>query len=58
MAHECDECGQECYCDGDDTGGLPMPRDCRHYLYCSGEITLEDESDDGLEAEYRHRENQ
>lgn len=23
MAHECPECAQQCYCDGDDTGGLP-----------------------------------
>lgn len=30
MSHECDSCGQECYCDGDDTGGLPQPTDCPH----------------------------
>ena len=30
MAHECPYCGQECYCDCDDTGGLPQPADCPH----------------------------
>ena len=30
MSHECDECGQECYCDGEDTGGMPQPLDCPH----------------------------
>ena len=30
MAHECEFCGQYCYCDGDDTGGLPQPVDCPH----------------------------
>jgi hypothetical protein len=32
MAHECIFCGQECYCDCDDTGGLPQPDDCPHLL--------------------------
>lgn len=29
MAHECPECGQQCYCDGEDHG-QPAPEDCRH----------------------------
>jgi hypothetical protein len=33
MAHECQDCGQECYCDMDDCGGLPMPSDCPH-IFC------------------------
>jgi len=32
MAHECWECGQQCYCDGDDTGGMPVPDDCLCWL--------------------------
>jgi hypothetical protein len=30
MAHECEYCGQVCYCDFDDTGGLSQPDDCPH----------------------------
>ena len=30
MAHECEQCGQQCYCDQDDMGGLPQPNSCRH----------------------------
>lgn len=30
MAHECEICGQQCYCDIDDCGGLPQPDDCPH----------------------------
>jgi len=33
MAHECEICGQECYCDMDDTGGMPQPGDCIHYAH-------------------------
>lgn len=29
MSHECEECGQWCFCDLDDTA-LPQPSDCRH----------------------------
>lgn len=29
MAHTCEECGMECYCDGDDMGGQPQPASCR-----------------------------
>jgi hypothetical protein len=32
MSHECPDCGMECYCDGDDTGGLPQPLDCPHRI--------------------------
>jgi hypothetical protein len=28
--HTCPFCGQECDCDLDDTGGLPVPDDCPH----------------------------
>jgi hypothetical protein len=30
MAHTCEYCGMECYCDQDDTGGLPQPNGCPH----------------------------
>lgn len=30
MAHECEYCGQQCYCDCDDCGGFPQPSNCRH----------------------------
>ena len=30
MSHECMFCGQECYCDCDDTGGLEQPNNCPH----------------------------
>lgn len=30
MAHECWECDEVCFCDIDDTWGLPQPKDCRH----------------------------
>lgn len=32
MAHECEVCGQECYCDMDDMGGMEQPNDCPHFL--------------------------
>lgn len=31
MAHECEDCGEECYCDCDDTGGLHQPKNCPHF---------------------------
>lgn len=31
MAHECEICWQECYCDQDDCGGMPQPDDCYHF---------------------------
>lgn len=40
MAHTCEECGMECYCDMDDCGGLEQPSDCRHFIekgYCSAD---------------------
>ena len=30
MAHACEVCGLECYCDMDDTGGFEQPDDCVH----------------------------
>jgi len=50
MAHECELCGQECYCDCDDCGGLPQPDDCLHFTQsgrCCGD-ELDDEFDDGV----------
>ncbi len=32
MAHECEICGQECYCDMEDHGDQPQPDDCVHIL--------------------------
>jgi hypothetical protein len=54
MAHECEDCGMECYCDMDDCGGLEQPNDCPHFTrkgYCSAsEIYDEDDFwDDGAE---------
>jgi hypothetical protein len=41
MSHECDECGQECYCDGEDTGGMPQPLSCPHIFKHSEEDELD-----------------
>jgi hypothetical protein len=40
MAHECELCGQQCYCDGEDHG-QPQPHDCTHL-----DGACEDEMDD------------
>jgi hypothetical protein len=40
MAHECPECGQECYCDLDDMGGMPVPYDCS--CSCKKEVVQPD----------------
>lgn len=46
MAHECAWCGQQCYCDCDDTGGLPQPDDCPHLNgECAADIELDGEDD-------------
>jgi hypothetical protein len=44
MAHECPYCGQQCYCDCDDTGGLAVPSDCPHL---NGECEADQEEYDG-----------
>lgn len=50
MAHKCEECGEQCYCDFDDTGGLEQPNDCPHFrmhakgLYMDGS-KMQDEDD-------------
>jgi len=31
MSHECKNCGQECYCDCEDTGGWQQPANCIHF---------------------------
>lgn len=33
MAHECEICGQECYCDMDDIGGCEQPISCVHFAH-------------------------
>lgn len=43
MAHECERCGQQCYCDMDDCGGLPQPSSCPHL---NGECDADDEWDE------------
>lgn len=52
MAHECEECGQQCYCDMDDCGGLEQPNDCPHFamhlkgLYMDGSRMEESDEDE------------
>lgn len=41
MMHTCPFCGEECDCDFDDTGGLPVPDDCPHV--CEDDDDYEDE---------------
>jgi len=48
MSHECPYCGQECYCDIDDTGGMPVPSDCPHL---NGECEMDWEPDDEVESD-------
>jgi len=45
MAHECEVCGQECYCDMDDMGGMDQPDDCPHFLKHDREDCENDGSD-------------
>jgi len=42
MAHECPFCGATCYCDGDDTFGLPVPDSCAHFQVCPEFVGEED----------------
>ena len=46
MAHECPECGQQCYCNGDiDDCCNNFEEDvmnCAHHLQCEQEIVEED----------------
>jgi len=44
MCHECPECGQMCYCDGDDTFMEAEAEHCIHYL-SDGCYIGEDEED-------------
>lgn len=46
MAHECEECGQQCYCDCDDMGGLPQPSDCQCLRSHWWDEQREDDEDD------------
>jgi hypothetical protein len=48
MAHECEECGQMCFCDGEDHG-MPQPNDCRHARACFEKDADEEEYDDECE---------
>jgi hypothetical protein len=51
MCHECEECGQWCYCDQDDTAFDHQPIDCRHLSGIPGECAVADgERDDDLEG--------
>jgi len=43
--HECEVCGQECYCDMDDMGGMDQPDDCPHFLKHDREDCENDGSD-------------
>ncbi len=42
MCHECPDCGQMCYCDGDDTY-MDYDDDC---LHCLGVVEEDDEQED------------
>lgn len=44
MSHECDTCGQVCYCDGEDTFFDYPPDDCLHCPF--GENDEGDDFDD------------
>lgn len=52
MAHECIDCGQQCYCDGEDHG-QPTPIDCNHCDLATLNINPDDYCDDcGVLWEY------
>ena len=51
MARECDFCGQWCYCDMDDIGGLPQPDDCPHLNGHCDSAEDDDELDELEESE-------
>lgn len=42
MAHECPDCGETCYCDGEDTFFDFAPSNCRHILRCCDESGFAD----------------
>jgi hypothetical protein len=50
MAHECPECGQTCYCNGDiDDCIIPSEEsemNCIHYKKCTKEDTRYEDDDD------------
>jgi hypothetical protein len=50
MAHECWECAEVCYCDMDDTWGLPQPKDCDHVCRAY--------TDNGLDEDDRYGEDE
>jgi hypothetical protein len=47
--HTCPFCGEECDCDMDDTGDLPVPADCPHVCEDDEEDDLFDESCDPVD---------
>lgn len=53
MAHECPDCGQACYCNGDIDDcffeNTPEANNCRHYKECEQELDEEDEPDLGAQ---------
>lgn len=49
MAHDCWDCSGVCYCDMDDTWGLPIPKDCSHV--CRDSFDGDDYEDDESEQD-------
>lgn len=47
--HECPFCGEECYCDMDDCGGLPVPDDCPHV--CADPDDMDDDMEDDMSGD-------
>ena len=45
MSHECQFCGQQCYCDLDDIDMGGMPDDCPHWMCIDA---TEDDDEDGV----------
>ena len=46
MAHECEECGMMCYCDGEDTV-LEQPDDCVHWERHEAGLDTYDDYEEG-----------
>ena len=49
MAHDCPDCGQACYCDGEDTWNDAAAYYCGHFLQCEDEPDYEDDYEEGWE---------
>lgn len=48
--HDCPICGEECDCDMDDTGGLPVPDDCPHICIDDGDFGDEFDNQNDVEV--------